>query len=97
MNTLNTIIDYSKISNFQKLVFNTISFRCVSVDQVSKQKRLFQKLDSQKKKGFILKEEINNLLREYIHDKELIEKVVSSMDFDKDGKIFWNEFLASTL
>lgn len=64
-------------------------------EEIEKQREIFLKLDT-KKKGFVTYDEIKVLLDKHL-DETTIKKVFSSMDDDKNGKIYWNEFLAATI
>jgi len=50
----------------------------------------------EKKNGYATYDEIHKLLSPHL-DEETIIKVFNSIDLDENGKVYWNEFLASTI
>lgn len=87
--------DFTYMTYLKKSILMLISYRCIKREEAEKYRKIFLKLD-EKKQGYVGIEELETLLEPHL-SKEQIKVIFTSIDLDKNGKIFWSEFLAATI
>ena len=63
---------------------------------MNKYQEVFKKIDHDMN-GFINTDQMMKVLSERINDEERLKMIVDAMDIDNNGKIYWNEFLATLI
>lgn len=93
--TVSRLKQFSHIANLKKAILMFIAYRCNNREEILKSRKIFLQIDS-RKQGFVSYSDIHEMLEEHLDD-ESIKQIFESIDVDKNGKIFWNEFLAATI
>lgn len=93
-NHLERLKEFSKASKIRKIICTFLASR-VSNEEVSKQLESFEKLDKNKD-GYITLKELHKGLGEGFTVEDA-QRIMDSVDTDKNGAIDYNEFLAATL
>jgi calcium-dependent protein kinase len=88
------LMNFSKTNKIRKIICTFLASR-ISNEEVQKQLESFDKLDKNKD-GYITPKELHKGLGE-IFSLEDTQKIMNSVDTDKNGAINYNEFLAATL
>ena len=90
------IQNFSSKETITKLILNLICYRCKLEEEIEKYQVVFKELDEEKN-GYIEVNQLAKVLNRKIKDQTTLRNVISSLDLDHDGKIYWSEFISIIL
>lgn len=90
-----SLVDYSKMNKFKKIVLNFIASR-INNEEISQLNDIFIAMDTNED-GFITFEELESAFKKLNVNDVNLKEIFNEMDVDKTGLIKYTEFLAATI
>eukprot|EP00565_Helicotheca_tamesis_P003993 CAMPEP_0185729834 /NCGR_PEP_ID=MMETSP1171-20130828/7480_1 /TAXON_ID=374046 /ORGANISM="Helicotheca tamensis, Strain CCMP826" /LENGTH=520 /DNA_ID=CAMNT_0028398761 /DNA_START=128 /DNA_END=1690 /DNA_ORIENTATION=+ len=89
------LVDYGNTSDFKRMALMVVAHKS-STEEIAELRAAFDQYDSTND-GTITLDEFKLALSKSNYSEEEVEKMFAELDIDKNGKIYYTEFIAATL